>query len=154
LHWLRNFKEPEGQVARWLEQLAEYDFNVLHRPGRAHCNADALSRQRCPQFGISVVAAATLPVATMEEVAPSRCLSIVDIQTWLQAQSTYPTLSVLRSWLAANQWPRHCPTSSDPDLLSLWRDGRGVFRVDENGFCDVGRPAATMSMISYSFQRN
>ncbi|KRX72208.1 putative mitochondrial -like protein [Trichinella sp. T6] len=35
LRWLRNFKEPEGQVARWLEQLAEYDFSVLHRPGRA-----------------------------------------------------------------------------------------------------------------------
>ncbi|KRZ65623.1 Retrovirus-related Pol polyprotein from transposon 17.6, partial [Trichinella papuae] len=133
LRWLRNFKEPEGQVARWLEQLAEYDFNVLHRPGRAHCNADALSRQRCPQCGISLVATATPPVATMEEVTPSRCLSIVDIQTWQQAQSTDATLSVLRSWLAANRWPRHCPTSSDPDLWSLWRDGRGVFRVDENG---------------------
>ncbi|XP_003369638.1 reverse transcriptase family protein [Trichinella spiralis] len=67
LRWLHNFKEPEGQVARWLEQLAEYDFNVLRQPGRAHCNADALSRQRCPQCGISIVAAATLPVATMEK---------------------------------------------------------------------------------------
>ncbi|KRX34225.1 Gag-Pol polyprotein [Trichinella murrelli] len=28
---------------------------------------------------------------------------------------------------------RHCQTSSDPDLRSLWRDGRGVFRVDEDG---------------------
>ncbi|KRY08423.1 hypothetical protein T12_9046 [Trichinella patagoniensis] len=63
--------KPEGQVARWLEQLAEYHFNVLHRPGRAQCNADALSRQRCPQCGISIVAAPTLPVATMEKVAPS-----------------------------------------------------------------------------------
>ena len=26
LVWLMNFKEPEGQVARWLETLAEYDF--------------------------------------------------------------------------------------------------------------------------------
>ncbi|KRY64642.1 Retrovirus-related Pol polyprotein from transposon [Trichinella pseudospiralis] len=133
LRWLRNFKEPEGQVARWLEQLAEYDFNVLHRPGRAHCNADALSRQRCPQCGISIVAAASPPVVSMEEVAPSRCSSIADIHTWLQAQSTDTTLSALRNWLDANRWPRHCPTSSDPDLRSLWRDGKGVFRVDENG---------------------
>ncbi|KRZ02829.1 Transposon Ty3-I Gag-Pol polyprotein, partial [Trichinella zimbabwensis] len=122
LRWLRNFKEPEGQVARWLEQLAEYDFNVLHRPGRAHCNADALSRQRCPQCGISIVAAATPPVATLEEVTPSRCLSIVDIQTWQQAQCTDATLSVLRSWLAANRWPRHCLTSSDPDLWQASSD--------------------------------
>ena len=29
LVWLRNFKEPQGQVARWLEALSEYDFGVL-----------------------------------------------------------------------------------------------------------------------------
>eukprot|EP00731_Ephydatia_muelleri_P035738 Em0153g13a len=36
--------EPEGQLARWLEQLQEYDFEVIHRKGRNHNNADALSR--------------------------------------------------------------------------------------------------------------
>ena len=44
LLWLRNFKEPEGQLARWLEQLEEYDFDTEHRQGRLHGNADALSR--------------------------------------------------------------------------------------------------------------
>ena len=44
LLWLRNFKEPEGQVARWLEQLEEYDFKTIHRQGKFHSNADALSR--------------------------------------------------------------------------------------------------------------
>ena len=44
LQWLHNFKEPEGQVARWLELLAEYDYSVLHRQGKQHTNADALSR--------------------------------------------------------------------------------------------------------------
>ena len=28
LRWLTNFKEPTGQVARWLEKLAEFDFKV------------------------------------------------------------------------------------------------------------------------------
>ena len=37
-------KEPEGQLARWLEQLQEYDFVVIHRRGSSHGNADALSR--------------------------------------------------------------------------------------------------------------
>eukprot|EP00731_Ephydatia_muelleri_P037077 Em0391g6a len=32
LQWLRSFKEPEGQVARWLERLEEYEFTVQHRP--------------------------------------------------------------------------------------------------------------------------
>lgn len=46
---LSNFKEPEGQLARWLEKLQEYEFKILHRPGRKHQNADALSRSPCPQ---------------------------------------------------------------------------------------------------------
>ncbi|KRZ63940.1 Retrovirus-related Pol polyprotein from transposon, partial [Trichinella sp. T8] len=51
LKWLRNFREPEGQVARWLEKLAEFDFEVVHRPGKKHQNADALSRRACRQSG-------------------------------------------------------------------------------------------------------
>eukprot|EP00731_Ephydatia_muelleri_P000886 Em0001g886a len=46
LVWIRNFKEPEGQLARWLERLQEYNFTVVHRQGLRHCNADALSRCR------------------------------------------------------------------------------------------------------------
>ena len=47
LTWLRKTKEPIGQNARWLEQLEEYDFEVQHRPGTRHGNADALSRLPC-----------------------------------------------------------------------------------------------------------
>lgn len=52
LKWLCNFKEPEGQIARWLESLSEYDYVIEHRPGRLHQNADSLSRvfcNLCPQ---------------------------------------------------------------------------------------------------------
>jgi len=49
LTWLRNFKEPKEQLARWLEKLQEYDFTILHRPGQRHSNADALSRLLCQQ---------------------------------------------------------------------------------------------------------
>ena len=49
LVWIRNFKEPEGQLARWLEQLEEFDFEIVHRRGKLHNNADALSRLPCDQ---------------------------------------------------------------------------------------------------------
>ncbi|XP_062374552.1 uncharacterized protein LOC134062534 isoform X1 [Sardina pilchardus] len=49
LRWLTKMKEPEGQLARWLERLGEYDFEIIHRPGRLHNNADSLSRQPCRQ---------------------------------------------------------------------------------------------------------
>ena len=45
IQWLKNFKEPTGQLARWLERLSTYDFIVQHRPGQMHLNADALFRK-------------------------------------------------------------------------------------------------------------
>jgi len=34
LKWLNNFKRLEGILARWIETLAEFDFEIGHRPGR------------------------------------------------------------------------------------------------------------------------
>ena len=47
------FRSPEGQLARWLEKLQEFQFAIVHRPGRKHNNADALSRIPCKQCGRS-----------------------------------------------------------------------------------------------------
>lgn len=47
LNWIRRFKNPEGQLARWLEVLDTYNYQVQHRPGRVHANADGLSRRIC-----------------------------------------------------------------------------------------------------------
>ena len=45
LIWLWSFKEPDGQVARWQSTLAEYEMEIVHRNGKQHGNADALSRK-------------------------------------------------------------------------------------------------------------
>ena len=50
LRWLTNFKDPEGQLARWLETISQYHVTLVHRPGRQHGNADGLSR-KCQQCG-------------------------------------------------------------------------------------------------------
>jgi transposase InsO family protein len=56
LTWLLRFKEPQGQIARWLEELSQYDMKVIHRAGKDHGNADALSRMSaapsecCPYY--------------------------------------------------------------------------------------------------------
>ena len=47
LRWLLNFKCPDGQTARWLQELQQYIFTVEHRRGLKHNNADALSRRPC-----------------------------------------------------------------------------------------------------------
>ncbi|XP_071089199.1 uncharacterized protein [Haliotis cracherodii] len=45
--WMCSLKKPTGQVARWLEELGTYNLMVIHRQGRKHLNADALSRNPC-----------------------------------------------------------------------------------------------------------
>ena len=46
---LTSMKEPEGQLARCLERLSEYHFEIIHRAGQLHGNADGLSRRPCRQ---------------------------------------------------------------------------------------------------------
>lgn len=47
LSWALKFQNPMGQQSRWLNTLSLYDFDVEHRPGVKHGNADALSRRPC-----------------------------------------------------------------------------------------------------------
>ena len=51
LTWLQSFKDSEGQLARWLEKLQQFSFNIVHRQGKSHRNADGLSRLPCSQRG-------------------------------------------------------------------------------------------------------
>ena len=49
LQWLKKTPEPIGQQSRWLKQLEAFDYVIVHREGRKHQNADAMSRIPCPQ---------------------------------------------------------------------------------------------------------
>ena len=48
LRWLlKSFKNPEGQISRWIETLSAYYFDIEHRGGRSHGNYNGLSRIPC-----------------------------------------------------------------------------------------------------------
>lgn len=47
LTWLRNLRNPEGQLARWIGKLEQYEFVIVYRAGSKHSNADSLSRRPC-----------------------------------------------------------------------------------------------------------
>ena len=101
LRWLQSFHEPEGQVARWLECLSEYDFEVVHRPGSKHTNAAALSRMPCPQCQLLVQQVATvqsdilLPCWTLEELAEEQRQdpNIRQVIQWLENECIPPSFS-------------------------------------------------------------
>ena len=44
LTWIMRFRQTGGQLSRWLEELARYNFVIQHRKGTKHSNADGLSR--------------------------------------------------------------------------------------------------------------
>ena len=45
LSWLHRTAEPMPQLARWLTFIEQFDYEVEHRPGTKHGNADGLSRR-------------------------------------------------------------------------------------------------------------
>ena len=65
-----NFKDPEGQVAGWLEALTEYDFKIKHRSGKTHQNVDALSHREesspTPECRNKLLACSSLHIAADE----------------------------------------------------------------------------------------
>ena len=92
LTWLKNFKDPEGQLARWLERLQELEFDIVHRKGKVHCNADALSRLPCCQCGQpnhDTTPAAEVAVAALQ--LPEFCES----ETLRQVQLADPVVGAL-----------------------------------------------------------
>ena len=97
LRWLQRTPEPIGQQGRWLEQLAEFDFEIIHRPGRRHGNADALSRKPCRQCDEAEIEVSLLRGV----IETSQTESVSESVTLEQAQRDDPDLRLVRSWLEA-----------------------------------------------------
>ena len=96
LRWLQKTPEPIGQQARWLERLAEFNFEIVHRPGRRHGNADALSRKPCRQCGRNEE---SIMIAAARELVIAQTAATAD--TWEQmerAQKEDVDLSKVRKW--------------------------------------------------------
>jgi hypothetical protein len=47
LTWLKSFKMPESQLARWLLEISQFDVDIKYRPGKSSSNVDSLSRRPC-----------------------------------------------------------------------------------------------------------
>ena len=116
LQWLRNFKDPQGQVARWLEILSEYDFKVQHRPGVKHGNADPLPRLPCKQCGLS-------------ELPGMGDVGLVNLVTWFpalssseqrQLQQSDKELKQVLAWMEKDQCPALFPKNSGYWVQTLW----------------------------------
>ncbi|KAL5486349.1 hypothetical protein EMCRGX_G018815 [Ephydatia muelleri] len=128
LQWLRNFKEPQGQVARWLDILAEYDFSVQHRPGLQHSNADALSRLPCKQCGLQTSTPPPgLPDAVKKggsgdgaALLQEGSVCFLSVEDPKQLQDKDADLRQVILWLQHDDFPPVLPKDGSKCVQTLW----------------------------------
>ena len=117
LKWLRNFKNAEGMLARWLSNLECYDFEIIHRRGTQHGNADGMSRipitnitRKCPRPECADCTRQIRPVSAIntDSAQPQGEASENWLEAWTQDQ--------LKDWQRADptlgqviQWLEHSP---------------------------------------------
>ena len=65
LQWLRAMKNESALLHRWAAQLEDYDFEILHRPGKNQGHVDALSR--LPMDNIHLLGEGKVSLNTEEE---------------------------------------------------------------------------------------
>ncbi|KAG5895588.1 hypothetical protein JTB14_002350 [Gonioctena quinquepunctata] len=118
LKWLLQFKNPEGQVARWIERLQEFDFEIEHRAGTSHKNADALSRRPCPDDCSHCRRA--------EEKEATLCRTAAMDDNWNDSkiqkdQERDPDLGLVVSWKKGNRRPSWQEVAGySPAVKSYW----------------------------------
>ena len=123
LKGLRNFRDPEGEVPRWLEILAESDFKVIHRPGPQHTNADALSRLPCRQCDWRQLEEGTAAeeAAQVSTISPSNSWSPSwSGEEFQSSQNADLALHQIIIWLSTKSMPSRLPRGSSTQLQSLW----------------------------------
>ncbi|KAL6471884.1 hypothetical protein MHYP_G00205340 [Metynnis hypsauchen] len=109
LRRLHSFDQPEGQIARWLEQLASFYYDIVHRPGKSHGNADALSRVFMPCDVRAVVG------QVYEDLEGDWTR-----WDWRLEQEKDEQLQKVRNWVENHGPKPHEEVKKDPQLRGYW----------------------------------
>ena len=107
LHWLMSFREPEGQLTHWIEELQAYDFTVIHRPGACHGNAGALSCCPCNTDGWQHCEEREAQEAKSRQPQPyvlSRPPPAMSWQLWMWRGASASTKRMLTSDQCSHGW--------------------------------------------------
>ena len=138
LKWLLRFKDPEGQLARWLEVVSSYEMEIQHRPGRQHINADTLSRKPCVQCGFhegwdkkdESPAVKTLRTVYLK----GEDSDTIDL---LEKQDTDRDIAMVKSWVQSAKRPDYKAISSKSyTVKSLWAQWNRL-RIKDDLLCRI-----------------
>ncbi|VEN42942.1 unnamed protein product [Callosobruchus maculatus] len=115
---LLRVKNPEGQVARWIERLQEFDFDIEHRAGESHGNADAFSRRPCPDDCAHCNRAETKDAIARRTTVVDDRWQRTDLQ---KDQEEDPSLKLIIEWKREDRRPSWQEVSHySPTVKSYW----------------------------------
>uniref|UniRef100_W8B595 RNA-directed DNA polymerase n=1 Tax=Ceratitis capitata TaxID=7213 RepID=W8B595_CERCA len=121
LKWLLQFKNPEGQLARWIERLQSYDFAIEHRKGNTHGNADAMSRRPC-----SIECKHCSKAEGKEDIIDVRLMKVTQAEEWeasnlRKCQQEDPDLELVMHGLEVNRRPsKEQMAAESPIAKAYW----------------------------------
>ena len=157
LVWLKNLKNIQGMLARWLAKLPQFHFEIIHRPGAQHGNADGLSR--CPQCERGACApniksdpsdpdqpyaSSCIGSSLDSELIPlesgETCVAAVMLaqsensQLITSAQMTDSDITIVRNWLIDGKFPARTQdfAPASYELKSYWIGRKSLFLDDRN----------------------
>lgn len=134
LRWLLRFKDPEGQLARWLEVISPYDMEIEHRAGRLHGNADGLSRVPCTQCGyFDDWEKADVPedyARTLKHEVKNT--STAESKTLLEMQDESRDIRLVKDWMEDGKRPDYSEVTAESYMVkSLWAQWSRLVLKDE-----------------------
>ena len=138
--WLTSFKYIEGQLARFIEELSQYNFKILHRRGINHENADALSRIRdplkecdCYKAGLSVeeLPCGGCPYCRRAHRQWARFHDDVDDVVPMVIRSIDLDMTQDNSQPQGTQGASNAPVSPHLPRTSNWADSLSSFQLSE-----------------------
>ena len=120
LRWLIRFKDPEGQLARWLEVISLYELEIQHRAGKQHGNSDSLSRLPCSQCGFYDDWEEAEQTEHFRKVSPEDTKEI-HLSQFSTIQDEDKDIGKVKSWVNENKRPDFCDIEAQSYVIkSLW----------------------------------
>ncbi|XP_072765799.1 uncharacterized protein [Anoplolepis gracilipes] len=80
----------EGQLARWMKRLQQYEFEVIHQKGHLHQNADGLSRRPCAERGCNYCN----KIESRKKLLARITFKDNDLENWRKHQLEDPIISI------------------------------------------------------------
>lgn len=117
LRWLMSFKNLEGQMARWLERIQQYDFEIFHRKGKLHGNADGLSRRPCAEINCSYCNRIDMK---KEEFVGRIVFESDNLENWRKDQLEDPTIAKILLGKEKDQRPSWQEVVSEGSVSKIY----------------------------------